>query len=240
MFGIDDALIASVGGSLIGGLFSSGGQSSANAANAELAQRQMDFQERMSSTAYQRATADMKAAGINPMLAFQQGGASSPQGAMATMQNTGAGIGSGIENAVASARSALMLRAQLANVQADTIGKTTDNTIKNLQLAVNRRAPLRADESGPSTYAEWDLQNRLQLQNAQAANLRALADNAQSAKRLNEIDAETEGALRRLQLRTGVLGLPAAKVKGTALGGALQVAAPAAATAARAASSIPY
>lgn len=50
--------------------------------SAGQAERQMDYQTKMSNTSWQRGVKDMQAAGLNPMLAFSQGGASVPGGAM--------------------------------------------------------------------------------------------------------------------------------------------------------------
>lgn len=84
----------------------------ANNANMGIADRQMAFQERMSNSAYQRATTDMKAAGINPMMAFSQGGASTPQGAGATMQ--AARVEDALGKGVGSAMEALRVKKELA------------------------------------------------------------------------------------------------------------------------------
>lgn len=89
-------------GSIVSGLF---GQSSA--------QRQMDFQERMSSTAHQREVADLRKAGLNPILSASKGGASSPGGASATMPNPGSEFGQSV------AQSAKMLGLELPALESN-------------------------------------------------------------------------------------------------------------------------
>ena len=73
-------------GTAIGGLFGYKGAKKQNIASAQQAQQQMAFQERMSNTAVQRRMADLRKAGINPILAGQKE-ASSPAGAMAPQVN---------------------------------------------------------------------------------------------------------------------------------------------------------
>nr|DAI07815.1 MAG TPA: Putative minor capsid protein [Microviridae sp.] len=70
--------------------------------NSTEAMKNRDWQEYMSNTAYQRAVEDMKKAGLNPILAFQNGGASTPGGSAGTI--SGASMGAPSASALGVSR----------------------------------------------------------------------------------------------------------------------------------------
>lgn len=118
-------------GGIASGLGSYYGQKEANKANIAISNAQMAFQERMSNTSYQRGITDMKKAGINPIMAFSQGGASTPPGASTQVQNE---LGPAISSANDYRRMSQDLRSSSA-----TVKKTKQDTRLGIALENSAR-----------------------------------------------------------------------------------------------------
>lgn len=138
--------------------------SEATNANINSAREQMAFQERMSGSSYQRAVADMKAAGINPAVAYSQGGATTPGGAAgsavtATMENA---IGKGINSALETRRLQKELEATSSTVNLNkAMGETQVTQQKlnatNARVAESTAKMNEAQLKAIKTKADYDV-----------------------------------------------------------------------------------
>lgn len=102
------AALGDIGSAVVSGLF---GQHSAK--------KQMQFQERMANTQYQRAAVDLEKAGLNRVLALGSP-APSPAGASATMPDSKAGTSYQAGSTAKAQRNVLDASAKLTNEQALT------------------------------------------------------------------------------------------------------------------------
>lgn len=111
---VTTAALISGGVDLLGGISSFFGGGSSARKQAAMAREQMAFQERMSSTAHQREVADLKAAGLNPVLSAGGGGSSTPSGATANVPDY-------VTPAVNTALSSMKNRAEVKNLEATNL-----------------------------------------------------------------------------------------------------------------------
>ena len=151
--------ISGSAGSILGSVFGAGisayGQSQANQANEEEAERNRRFQERMSNTAHRREVRDLKAAGLNPILSATGGrGADTPSGSMARIENTAKDVS---RNVAATSK----IAAELRQLKAGTAYTEKQAQVASQQIQYVKAQTAQSIASAQSLSVKTALDNQL-------------------------------------------------------------------------------